>query len=553
VENVLRGKIVTRQSLQLAQAHQAAGRLPQAEAEARQFLAANPNDSAALHLLAVILFQTGRTPEALAEIEKAVAIEPNRWDFLGNYGLILASLGRTENAIAVYQQALQLEPRSADIWYNLGLAAKKQKNRDEAIRAFRRAISIEPKHTNAHNSLGNVLAQGEDHATAIAEFQAALNLSPNFADAWFNLGISLSALGKSDDAITAYKKAVDLHPPFIDAHLNLGRELHYRGQLSEAVQILQNGLAMHPQAPMLHWNLSQILLLQGDSANGWREYQWRTRVPEFQPLFPQFPQPLWDGKPLRGRRILLHGEQGFGDSIHFARYIQYAARAGGEIILAVQPKVFRLFKSIPDVHQLISADQDLPAFDVHCPLPSLPFVLGLPEPVWNGAYFSADSELKRNFSQMIAQGAGKLKVGLVWAGRAKPAGRSILLSQLAPLAHPRIQFYSLQIGEGREQIQNALLGRNLIDAADQISDFADSAALIDQLDLIISIDTAAAQLAGALGKRIWTLLKFVPDWRWLLGREDSSWYPTMRLFRQQRDGEWEASVDQIATALKELL
>jgi tetratricopeptide (TPR) repeat protein len=553
VEDLVREEIVSRHLLDEAQAHQAAGRLPQAQAAARQFLAGSPNDPAARHLLGLILFQSGRGPEALVEIEKAVAAEPRRWDFLGNYGLILATLGETEKAISVYQQALQLESRSADIWYNLGLALKNQKRPDESIYAFRRAIAFQPNHGNAHNSLGNALALGGDHAAAIAEFEIALRLLPNSADAWFNLGISLSASGKSDDAIAAYQKAVDLHPDFIDAHLNLGRELHFRGQLGQAVQILQSGLALQPQAPMLHWNLSQILLLQGDLKNGWREYQWRTRAPEFQAIVPQFAQPIWDGKPLSGKRILLHSEQGFGDSIHFARYIEYVARAGGEIILAVQPKVYRLFKSIPNVHQLISADKDLPDFVVHCPLPSLPFVLEQFAPVWNGPYLRADSDLKSKFTDLLAQAQGKLKVGLVWCGRARPAGRSIMLNQLAPLAHPGIHFYSLQVGEGREQAQSPPHGMNLIDAADQISDFADLAALTDQLDLTISIDTAAGQLAGALGKRVWTLLKFIPDWRWLMQREDSPWYPTMRLFRQEKDGDWQAPVSRMAWALKELL
>jgi tetratricopeptide (TPR) repeat protein len=550
---LVREEIVSRNLLQEAQAHRAAGRFSEAQAAARQFLATAPSDPAALHLLALILYQSGNPGDALAPIERAVALDPRRWDFLANYGLILSSVGQFEKAVAVYRQALQLEPRSADVLCNLGLALKRLNRRDEASDAFRQAIAIQPNHVSARNSLGNLFAQGDDHAAAIEQFRAALNLAPNFVDAWFNLGISLSAGGKSGEAIAAYQRAIALHPDFPDVYLNLGRELHYGGRLAEAVQILRQGLTRFPQTPMLHWNLSQILLLQGDHANGWREFQWRTRVPEFQSLFPQFPQPLWDGKTLNGRRILLHTEQGFGDSIHFARYVQLVAQAGGEILLAVQPKVFRLFKSIPNVHQLISADQDLPSFDVHCPLPSLPYVLGLPEPIWNGPYLQADPTLKSKFTEILAQGDGKLKVGLVWNGRVQPAGRSIPLSMLAPLANPRIQFYSLQIGQGREQLQTSPLGINVIDPADQIADFADTAALMDQLDLIISVDTAAAQLAGALGKRVWTLLKFVPDWRWLLDRDDSPWYPTMRLFRQEIDGDWQKPVQRIATVLKALL
>ncbi len=255
---------------------------------------------------------------------------------------------------------------------------------------------------------------------------------------------------------------------------------------------------------------------------------------------------MWNGQPLPGKTILIHCEQGFGDTIHFARYLRETTARGGRIILHCQARLSPLMRSIPGLDSVIAPPQLLPDFDFQCPLLSLPHVLNLPNPFWSGPYLH-DQETSE------LPGEGKLKVGLIWSGRTHLPGRSIPLPMLSELADPRIQFFSLQIEEGSSELKSPPPGMNIIDSAPTIKDFADTAALMNQLDLVISIDTAAAQLAGVLGKAVWVLLKFVPDWRWTLDRTDTPWYPTARLFRQRRRDDWSAPIRDAAAELKKLL
>jgi hypothetical protein len=279
-------------------------------------------------------------------------------------------------------------------------------------------------------------------------------------------------------------------------------------------------------------------------------------VPEFLRFTAKFRQPMYDGGDLRGKTILLYGEQGFGDMIHFARYATLVAERGGKVVLACPQKVLRLMRGVKGIGQFVSPLDQLPEFEVHCPLPSLPHVLGRPRPEdvpWRGAYLKSKKENREKFADFVRRAEGKLKVGLVWCGRSAPAGRSIPLRMLGALGDPGVQFYSLQIGEGSEEARRPPDGMNLIDATGRITDFADTAGLIDQMDLVIGIDTAVVQLAGAMGKPVWTMLKRWPDWRWLLDREDSPWYPTMRLFRQKSARDWSNVVDRVAEALRDRL
>jgi Flp pilus assembly protein TadD len=530
-----------------------AGRYDNAIAACRRAIGLRADNANAYNNLGDALRRKGETRQAIDALDNALQLEPRFPEAYNNLAAALQESGDLDHAIGAYRQALQLRPQYPQALCNLGVALLTAGQLEPAIASLRQAVQLKPDYSQALNNLGNALRKKGNSDESLAAYQQAIAVNPNLAEAVFNRADILREMGKLPEAIAGYRQALAIRPDLAEVPQNLANALHLSGQFAEATEILRRHVARQPENPDAHWNLSLLLLLQGDYASGWREYEWRTRIADFQSPFPRFSRPLWDGKPLNGRRILLHTEQGFGDSIHFARYVQIVAQAGGEIILAAPPKLFSLFKSIPNVHQLVSADQELPQFDAHCPLPSLPYVLGLPEPIWNGPYLRADPTLKSKFSEIIAQSEGRLKVGLVWHGGAQPAGRSIPLRMLASLVDPGIQFYSLQIGAGREQVDPLLPETNMIDPADRIADFADTAALMDQLDLIISIDTASAQLAGALGKRVWTLLKFVPDWRWLLDRDDSPWYPTMRLFRQKKGGDWTYPVENLAAALKDLL
>jgi tetratricopeptide (TPR) repeat protein len=481
------GEMTLQQAFELGMRHFNAGDFPQAESVARQILAHQPDNADAMHLLALVLLQTHRTEGSVDLIGRAIAIYSN-------------------------QPAAQTD--LAECYSNLGVARAKLKQMDQAIAAYRQSLKLRPGSAAGHNNLGNALQIKGDFDAAVEEFRTVLAIQPG-------------------------------HP---DASVNLGNILHGRNELGAAAALFNQALALHPDHAPLHWNLSLILLVQGKLEQGWAEYEWRLKVPEFKPAFPQFAQPRWDGNRLNSKRILIHTEQGFGDVIHFARYIPIVLERGGKVILAAQPNLLRLLQSISGIEEFVAANEPLPSFDVHCPLLSLPYTLGMNAPYWNGPYLKADPALQNKFLDVL-QPNGKMKVGLVWSGRAFPEGRSIPLAQLVPLAHPNIQFYSLQWGKGAAEIKNLPAGFDLIDATDRLQNFADTAALMSGLDLIVSIDTAAPQLSGALGKQTRTLLKLYPDWRWYPDRLDSLWYPTMKLYRQCAPDDWSVPVSKLAAEL----
>jgi hypothetical protein len=312
---------------------------------------------------------------------------------------------------------------------------------------------------------------------------------------------------------------------------------------------------LRPSWALAKYNLGINRLLQGDFAQGWGLYESRFNAPDLGQNFLEFPQPRWDGGELNGRRILLHTEQALGDAIQFIRYAPLVAQRGGKVMLQVQPELAGLFSQIPNIEQITIFGQPAPAFDVHCPLLSLPSIFAttiesIPAPI---PYLSADAQQSRQWRDRL-KNETRLKIGIVWAGRPtyqNDRTRSMALETLAPLNQvPDIALYSLQKGPAAEQLSRASF--SVIDWTSELRDFTDTAALIDPLDLVISVDTAVAHLAGAMGKRVWLMLPFVPDWRWMLNRIDSPWYPTMRLFRQPNLGNWNAVVQEFVRALREL-
>jgi tetratricopeptide (TPR) repeat protein len=534
----------------------AQGQLNEAMHAYRQALAIRPDSPEVWNNLGNALAAQNDWDRASEAFSKALALRPDYPDALNNLGFVQAAQNRLDDAIASYRRALSLRPDYPITLCNLGNALLAQSKIAEATAAYRNAVALQPDSAELHAALATGLLAEKDFPAAAAGARQAIALRPNFPEAQNILGNALLAMQEIDDAESAYRQALNLRPDFFEAQNNLGNALHLKADLPAALAAHRRALELHPDLPIAHWSIALILLLQGDFQNGWTEYEWRKKVPAFRAGISRFTQPMWDGSDLAGKRIFLHCEQAFGDTIHFARYVPLVAARGGNIRLLYQPPMRRVLESLNAKIEFISPGDPLPDFDVHCPLPSLPLAMGLLNPhdvPWTGPYFKSDPESRQKFSDVIAQGAGKLKVGLIWAGRASPPGRSIPLHQLAPIADPRIQFYSLQVGEGAEEAKSPPEGMNLIDATERIKDFADSAALMDQLDLIVTIDTAAAQLAGALGKRVLTLLKRVPDWRWILDRSDSPWYPTMKLFRQDRAGDWNPPVARLAAELKGIL
>lgn len=566
----------------------------QAETLFRQALAVR-EDPRFLFSLAGLLHETRRHPEAEAAFRRAIELDPGKAVVHLNYGNLLGEIGRLDDAVSAYRRALALQPAfgqiSAQVHNNLGNVLRAMRRFDEAEQAYRQAMQLDPTHlaarlclaallgetgriadaeqayrdtiaahpqaSDAHNNLGVLLHAAGRGAEAEQSFRAALALRPAFPQALNNLGNLLRKAGQIEDAVDAYRQAVALAPGYAEAHNNLGTALKESGRFDAAQASYRHALALAPGNADAHLNLACLLLAGGDFASGWREYEYRWHAAG-RAGPPAFAAPLWDGKAdLRGKTIYLHAEQGFGDTLQFLRYATLAAERGATVLLGVPPELKRLAASCPGVARILTTGDDAPEFDFHSPLMSLPLAFGttvdtIPA---SAPYLAADASAIASWGDRL--GSGTLpRVGLVWAGKPRKGNpeslavdrlRSMALAQLQPLLQtPGVQFYSLQLGEAAEQVTAYPA---LIDVCADLHDFHDTAALIAHLDLVISVDTAVAHLAGALGKPVWLLDRHHPCWRWLRDRTDSPWYPLMRIFRQHGPGDWAGVVQQVQAAL----
>lgn len=611
------------QSIQAALQHHRAGGFAEAEKLYRQVLAAQPEQTDALHLLGVLLGQTGRTQAGIELLGRACDLCPDYAAMFLSLGNLLRDAGRPEQAIAAYVRALRLHPAGGEAhnnlgnvlidqnrfaeaadayraavrlnpkldraWSNLGVALRAMGQFSEAADALRRAIELDPNSSIAYDNLGIVLREiGEIDASleahvqslalqpnssaahnnmsvtlrikkrwdeSLAACQKALALDPHNAEAFNNLGVTLAEVGRTDDAIAAYRKAIELRPGFGAAWTNLGVSLGDAGLFAQSLAACQMAVDVEPASASARFNLGVILLKLGQFERGWVEYERRW---ECRGLFPpnRFTQPRWDGRALSGQTVFLHADQGLGDTMQFIRYVPLIRARGGRVLFECAAPLLRLLVGFPGIETVYAQGRTPPEFDFHCPLGSLPAVFStraesIPVEV---PYLRARPRLVNDWRGKLAPFEGQLKVGLVWAGRGahkNDRNRSLPLARLAPLAAEGITFFSLQKGEASAQADDPPPGMRLIDFTAELFDLADSAGLIENLDLVISVDTAVAHLAGAMGKTIWTLLPVNPDWRWLLERDDSPWYPTMRLFRQGPREQWDDVVERLRGALVE--
>lgn len=553
-----------------------AGKHIEAEQLCRQILANHSRHADSLHLLGVIAHHTQRGELALELIGKAIAINAAEASYHGNLGTALWQLGRLDDAAASYRTALRLRPGYANAHFNLGTVLYRQRSLDAAEASLRQAVVINPDYAEAHNNLGNVLREqgrtdeaascyrkavslkpdyaeahnnlglvsGQDEA--IGCFHKAVACNPDYLEAHFNLATAHLEQGRPEQAASGYRRALVLKPDYPDALDNLGTALKQLQRLPEAAACYRAALELEPDHAGAHANLSMILLAQGDWAAGWQEYEWRWKVPQMYGAARSFSQPQWRGESAIGRTLLIHAEQGFGDTLQFCRYAPLAAKRGLRVIIQVQKPLVRLLESLADIDQIVPQDADLPAFDLHCPLLSMPLALDTTVATipGDGPYLHADAGQAAMWHARLADADAGPRIGLVWAGnsyRQAPAlaavdrRRSLPAEQLAPLLDlPGLHFISLQ--------KDASIALPLTDLMHEMHDFADTAALVAALDLVISVDTAVAHLAGALGKPVWLLDRFDSCWRWLNGRHDSPWYPRLRIYRQPRPGDWDAVI-----------
>jgi tetratricopeptide (TPR) repeat protein len=398
-------------------------------------------------------------------------------------------------------------------------------------------------------------------AEAIADYERIIELRPDLVAAYNNLGVLHKEYGEIEAAIANYQKAIALKPDFAEAYNNLGHALNDRGDLTAAIASYQKAIAISPNYANIHKDLGMCLLLAGEIEWGFMQYEWRWQSDVFKlanPI-PPFTQPLWDGSNLAGKTILLYPEQGFGDQIQFIRYASLVQQRGGRVIFPSCSPLARLFATVFGIDTLLSPGDTIPPFDVYLPLMSLPRVFGTTlASIPTGIPYLFGNRLEGGKAESHELNDDCLKVGLVWACNRRnetAQKRSCPLGMLQELLDiPNVKFYSLQKDTTVEDMTFLLdSSQRIVDLSDRLGDFADTAALIDQLDLMITIDTAVAHLAGAMGKSVWVLLPFAPDWRWMLSREDSPWYPTMRLFRQQKHGDWEGAIASLSNALRQKL
>jgi len=436
--------------------------------------------------------------------------------------------------------------------FNRALYAHRAGRLDEAIQGYTDSLALDPQQPQAYNNMGVALrASGAFHA-AIASYHLAIALRGDDPGSHSNLGNALRALGRHEEAEMHHREAIALDSGYLEAHYNLGLVLKDQGKLDEALACLEAVVEQKPDYVDAHWDLALALLMKGDLESGFQEYEWRWRLAENQPR--HFDEPDWRGDPLDGRTILLHAEQGIGDSIQFARYVALVARRGGRVVLECQKTLVDLFATLDGPTEIAARGDALPDFDVHAPLLSLPHIfkteLGSIPATAN--YLAADSARVEKFDEAID--AQRFNVGLVWAGKPTHRNDRNRTAGIEPfiglLGTPGCAFHSLQVGPRTADIQATGCTGLMRDHTDAIENFADTAALVSALDLVISVDTSVCHLAGALGKKCWVVLPYTPDWRWLMERDDSPWYPALRLFRQESFGDWPSVFARISAELK---
>ncbi len=494
-----------------AQRLEAAGRLAEAEEAYRAILRGAPRDVTALNLLGLLCHRQGRHAEAAELIGRALTLQPNDGQALANLGAVQMALGERQAAIAKFRRATEIAPDYAPAWSNLALALLENREADEAATIYERIIRAEPDNVSGWNGLGAARYRAGDLGGAERALREALRLDPRHAGAWSNLGAVENDLGRDDAAIASYGQAIAVKPDHVDAHV-------FRGA---------------------------CLLRQGRFADGWADYDWRLRQRHGPRVDRGFSQPRWQGEYFAGRRLLIHAEQGLGDTIQFMRYLPMVKARGGSVVFEVQPALHRLIAASPAMSgiEVIAEGTTLPDFDLHCPLLSLPgvFKTSLSTIPAGAPYLFGDPALAPSLPARRKQ----RRWAVVWAGNPHhPADRlrSIPGTALDRLAGLRdVEFLSLQMAPAMQPSRLPL-----IDAAPMLTDFAVTAAVLAEVDLAITVDTAVAHLAGAMGKPTFLLLPHVADWRWLKDRSDSPWYPTLSLYRQPRPGDWESVIERVA-------
>lgn len=502
----------------------------------------------------------GRRDAAAAAYLRALALRPAFPEALNNLGQLCLEQGENDRALICFRKAADLAPEMFEPHFNLGELYRRQGAWEEAAAHFRRALARRPCAGEAWNNLGLVLQAAGDREGAVACHRRAVRLDPDRAEARYNLGGALREAGDLEAAARELLAALRLKPTWAQAHNNLGLVWKAAGNPDLAVAAFSQAIALDPELAEARWNRAFFLLLRGRLREGWEDYEYRFSIPQWKLIYPfRLDLPRWDGRPAPGKTIRVHDEQGFGDTLQFVRYLPWVRERCGRVVLETRRELMALLKDAPGIDELAcrpSGRPPKPAADLVVPLMSLPRICGTTLETIRAAvpYLRPDPERVRRWADRLA--GPRPAIGIVWAGRPEHANdrnRSCPLERFRPLlSRPGRRWVGLQKGPAAAQAEEAPFPSLIANWGPELDDFADTAALVACLDLVIAVDTAVVHLAGALGKPVWVLLSRLCDWRWMEAREDSPWYPTMRLFRQERPGDWESVIERIGRELARL-
>ncbi|MGA3001265.1 MAG: tetratricopeptide repeat protein [Acetobacteraceae bacterium] len=536
------------------------GRFADALSNYDRAIALQPGSADAHMNRGATLAKLGRAPEALASFEQAIALRPDFAFAHYNRANALRDLLQPDSALASYDRAIALQPNHAESHNNRGAALTDLGRFDAALSSYANTIALRPGFAEAHNNHGNALVALQRLEEALASYDRAIALKPDHAGAYKNRGAALAGLGRIDAAVADYDRAIALQPDYAEAYADRGAALANLGRRKEALASCDRAIALQPDSPEARFNKGACHLALGDYERGWESYEWRWQTRHAAAL-PRLPGLLWRGEDsIANRTILVHAEQGFGDSLQFCRYVPMLSRLAN-VVLDVPRPLLRILSSLDCDVQIVAHGDDLPPFDAWVPMLSLPLAFRTTIETIPAAvpYLHANPEQSAHWRKRLATLSGR-KVGLVWAGsplspqppaQAMDRRRSMTLQQFAPLAEiPGLCLISLQKGDAASQTRMPPDGMVLHDWTDELQDYADTAALIAALDLVISVDTSVVHLAGALGKPVWVLNRFDQCWRWLQDRTDSPWYPTAWLFRQPKPGDWASVIRDVTEALR---
>ena len=497
-----------------------------------------------------------RLEEAVASYERAIDIKPNYAEAYYNRGNAFLGLDRLQEAVVSYEQAIAMVPHYAEIYSNRGVALEKLKRLGDALVSYERAIEIAPNYAEAFYNHGNALLGLRRVKDAVISYERAIELAPDYAEAYCNHGKAVQDLGYGEEAIASYNRAIDIKPDYAEAYYNRGVALEELKRMEEAIDSYSRTIEITPDYSKAHFNKSLALLVSGEFSPGWDFYEWRWETRGREKLKRNFEQALWLGKEdLTGKVILLHAEQGLGDTIQFCRYTRLVKQRGAYVFLEVPASLLGLLGKLEGVDALIAKGSALPPFDFHCPLLSLPLAFktdftNIPCPT---PYLAASATKCGEWKKRLGEKT-KMRVGLVWSGSSTHTNdhnRSMTLQQLLPYLPDGYEYVSLQ-KEIRPVDKERLESSGILQYSEELEDFTDTAALCALMDLVISVDTSVVHLAGAIGKTTWVLLPNAPDWRWLLDRDDSPWYESLKLYRQGINREWSPVLERVMADLQML-